>query len=282
MKTHYSIFQFFAGLVILFLINLPQVNAQSQGPHNPDSLWNNASAGNVTWSNPVMNAADSDALYDTVILSSPGSKRSQYLMATHFHFSIPSNAPVNGITVEIYGHSLASIGANIISFGKLIKANAIQNDSLMGVSLNFTNNRWDTLGGCTNLWHDSTLTGANIDDSGFGVAYYAMLGNYSNTAYINAIKMTVCYTMPNGAETLQQTRIPEGNIFPNPSPGRVYIDYTGNYSIKIYDALMRLVYSGQYNGPQYVNFPGLKSGIYTIRITGKQYNDSKKLLIQHS
>src|SRR5581483_5999395 len=201
-------------LFFIFCFSFFALIAQTQSTNYPDSLWNNALAGNSAWSNP-MDAKDSNAVYATCSLNSPGTKRSDYLMATHFHFSIPANTQIVGITVEVRGHILASIGAFVSSYIKLVKANVIQADSINAGSLPYTNDVWQTAGGCNNMWNDTSLKYSNINDSNFGVAYYGILLQYSNTVYIDAIRMTVCYVFLTGTETFTQTS--EGTVYPNPS-----------------------------------------------------------------
>lgn len=76
----------------------------TQGPLYPDSIRNDNSIGSDKWTKPIY-AADSDKLYTTVG-DWDSSAQSNYLLATHFHFTIPSTAIIKGILVEVLGHCI--------------------------------------------------------------------------------------------------------------------------------------------------------------------------------
>jgi len=164
----------------------------SAGPNNGSSFVDDASVGTVAWSNPA-NAQYSDNVYASVTLNS--GIISHYLKATGFGFSIPSNATINGILVEVERKAAAgTIGDYSV---KLVKGGAISGNNKADTTNNWpTTDTYKSYGGSTDLWGLS-WTAADINASNFGMAI-ACRGYAANSiSYIDHIRITVYYTAVN-------------------------------------------------------------------------------------
>jgi hypothetical protein len=254
--------------------------AQSQGPDKGDTAFDNPATGMVAWRNP-MNALDSDGKYATDSLTS-AKFTSHYLEVEGFGFSIPSNATITGITVQVLEHDSGRAISGLQSFVYLVKNNVIQHDSIAGTTIVDTDTR-HTSGGCSDTWNDSTWIYANINSPDFGVAYYArgLFISFSAIAkiFIDEIRVSVCYTVPTSTETLTQTSY-AGNIFPNPSHGNVQLNYQGNYLLQIDDLTGKEMYRSKLQGPQNINLSFLSAGVYFMHITSGSTDEVKKLVIE--
>ncbi len=253
---------------------------QSQGPNKPDTVYNSISANSKIWKNPL-NAKDSDKLYATDSLGGL-TIHSYYLVATGFNFSLPSNATVTGITVKVLGHDTARSLLSFFNYADLVKGGVIQHDSLSGTGL-ISSDRWQTVGGCSNLWNDPTWTYSDINSPNFGMAYFAKAAFLLPTGYvkvsIDAVEMSVCYTVPAAVETLTQTSF-ANKIYPNPSQGEVMLNYTGNYLLQINDQTGKEVYRSNLQGPKNIDLSFLAKGMYFMHITSGEKSEVKKLVIE--
>jgi len=75
-----------------------EVEAASSGPNNPSGTATETGGGTVDWTNPG-NITSSDDNRATAVLGKGDT--SYYLKGTDFGFSIPSDATIQGIKVEI-------------------------------------------------------------------------------------------------------------------------------------------------------------------------------------
>lgn len=254
---------------------------QSQGPNYPDTAYDNPLTGSVAWINPL-NAKDSNNIYAYDSLTGV-SLRSHYLEAQGFNFTIPATATIAGITVEVRGHQHNLSLARAMNYMRLVKGNVIQPDSIAGTGLSGAGDTWQTLGGCSNLWNDTTWNYLSINSPTFGVAYNAttvfltLTGHYA--IYIDALRVTICYTMPSSTETLSQTST-IGRVFPNPTKGMLELKYAGEYLVQLYDLTGKEVYSANLDGPQQVDISGLSGGMYLMHITQGGNTAIQKVVLQ--
>jgi hypothetical protein len=254
-------------------------SAQSQGPNNPDTVINNPLMGKAVWKNPL-NSLDSNKIYATDSLYS-AEMRSQFLEATGFNFSIPGTATILGITIRVYGHDSSKGLASITNYLRLVKNNVLQTDSLPGSGIGAGPDRWQTIGGCANLWNN-TWTPADINAAGFGAAYdvsasFLILTGFAKVS-IDVIEATVCYSTPLSAETLSQTRT-AANVYPNPTRGIVELPYTGKYILTLYDLTGKEVFNSDMLGAQQLDLSFLPDGIYMFHAYSDSYNITRKLVI---
>lgn len=99
-----------------------KAEAASSGPNNPSTAGTEAGGGTVDWTSPT-NIYSSDNNRATASLGK--GIISYYLKGTNFNFSIPSNARIDGIKVEIE-RSIAEATSNVKDNSvKIIKGGTI-------------------------------------------------------------------------------------------------------------------------------------------------------------
>jgi len=160
--------------------------------------------GTVAWSNPG-NVISNDNTYATVAVNN---STSNYLQATNYGFSIPTEATITGITVTIGRYGTTGGGQDIRdNVVKLIKAGSVVGTNLAVTTTDWTGTETAVVyGGTTNLW-GITLTPADINASDFGVAL-AVNSTNSRTASIDYMQISVTY---NGTYLSQFTAMNTGS-----------------------------------------------------------------------
>lgn len=149
--------------------------------------------GSVNWSTEFR-AASSDDQYASVALAA--GQQSHHLLADNFGFSIPDDAIITGVQVDVEEKATGTIQDIALS---LIKSNVDLWFTDFTVSDNWpATDTWVSHGNSTDLigldW-----TPRDINSPGFGVRIvaYAPIGGGGGTAYVDSIRMTVTY-MTNG------------------------------------------------------------------------------------
>ncbi len=182
---------------ILFLLFCSHYHyAVTVGPNNGGTFANVACCSGVAWTAPG-NAQTSNNVWASVFLDYPPAQNSQYLQATNFGFAIPAGATIDGIIVEIELHVFSIFNADI--YDNSVK---IVNGGIVTGTEHAAAGSWSlgsdvirTYGSCTDLWGE-TWTPADINASNFGVAISANSAGSigGNTAFIDRIRISVCYT----------------------------------------------------------------------------------------
>ncbi|MCH8329876.1 MAG: tail fiber domain-containing protein [Bacteroidetes bacterium] len=188
----------FLTITFLLCVYTTNVNAQA-GPNYAVYVVNETSAGTLAWTNSA-NAAG--AIDDNVWAETPGmalNDESQYLYAFNFGFAIPAFHNIDGIEIKVEGHQNLNGIRDVEVF--LVLAGVIQTGDNQAAGLNLPAGPPDgmtTYGGSSYLW-SQTLTKADIEDPGFGVAYRVKKvgtgppGTYK--AFIDRISITVYHSM---------------------------------------------------------------------------------------
>ncbi|HWA31994.1 MAG TPA: vWA domain-containing protein, partial [Candidatus Paceibacterota bacterium] len=170
-------------------------NSASLGPRTGSSFTNNNSAGAVDWINP-------NPAQNNVTLGK--NQTSHYLKATNFGFSIPANAVIRGISVNMTRsaqyNSGGFFGSNNLSDNsvRLVKGNTITGSDKAGNQAWSTSNTPASYGSPSDLWN-TAWTPSDINSSNFGLVFSVKRNgssNSTNKATITAISMTVYYTLP--------------------------------------------------------------------------------------
>lgn len=191
--------------LLFLLVSSGIVHGQcsTAGANNASSFWGSTLVGSVSWSS--MNgaqASDNSYASSSISLGILGSTSTNYLAATGFNFSIPADATICGIMVEIEKRYsivvglLSSISDNSV---RIIKANSISgtNHALPGSWP--SSDAYSVYGGVADSWGLS-WTPADINASGFGVAVSASvsagLAALSLNALVDHIRLTVYYNVP--------------------------------------------------------------------------------------
>lgn len=221
---------------------------------------------------------------------------SEFLRGTNFGFNIPANARIDGIIVKVRCNQSGTAEMVKDHTVRLRKADTTVSGNRAG-SEYWTQTKSNRLhGGNSDRWDFSTVTPAEVNNSGFGVEVMAKNynSNYPPSAYIDNIQVIVYYTEGSG-ET------------PPPEPGTVivagkYLYPEGhniiktikgfNWSTMPVKAIMvndDYVYSSEdttlADVEEYeVNGGGYNAGGMELPLTGRYaaWNPDEKKLIYHS
>lgn len=172
------------------------VAADSAGPRYPSNGSNNSSIGNTSWSytGNVGSSDNSDARS-----SLSGGRISNYLVATDFGFSVPANATITGIQVDIERadgnrSSSAYLRDNSV---KIVKRGSITGSDHANTSQDWpTSDQVASYGSDSDLW-GTAWTPADINSSNFGAALSVRntSSSRSEDAYVDAMRVTVFYSV---------------------------------------------------------------------------------------
>lgn len=166
---------------------------------SPTAVANDAAnGGTLTWSNPT-NAEVQDTTCASVAVSA--SNLSETLKCTGYGFVIPGGATIQGVQVTIVWKVGSGGFAFEDAFPYLVKAGTVQLSTTwhvatnVGGGLSFTTT---TYGGPTDT-AGLTLTGSDVNNSGFGAAIETGGGGIgSGTVLVDYVEMTVWYTLASG------------------------------------------------------------------------------------
>lgn len=171
----------------------------SQGPNNTGTAVDDATVGTKAWSNPS-NVTIGDNVYSTATVNFP--QVTHYLKATNYSFTgIQDDITITGITVVIERQAQCAVGCVADSEIKIVKGGVIGSENKStgatwpnsGVDVN------DSFGGASDLWSE-TWTPADIMASDFGMVISAIgNGGVGAIAKIDAIRITVNGTRPDGS-----------------------------------------------------------------------------------
>ncbi|HJS20460.1 MAG TPA: Ig-like domain-containing protein, partial [Anaerolineales bacterium] len=202
--THRSLTVVLTTILLLVAIPVASAFAATSGPNYPGTAATSGGTGDA-WaasSGTLVSAlgADDDVTASVTLTTAA----SQNLDMTNFGFSIPTDATINGISVEM--NRWASAGNVSDDTVQLFKAG-----SLVGEDKAADGN-WDTVtstvvtyGGASDLW-GTTWTPAEINASDFGVTLDLKRGGSNpRTANVDYVRITVTYTPANAATTTTVT-----------------------------------------------------------------------------
>lgn len=147
--------------------------------------------GTAAWTN-ASNAQTSDNSYATSLLLL--GQITNYLKVTNFGFSVPTDATITGITVNIERSSTTLNGTQDNSV-KLTVSGATTGTDKATASLWPTTDAVATYGSPTDLWGIGWTPG-QVNDSTFGIEISA-LADLAGTAQIDYISITVDWTGSN-------------------------------------------------------------------------------------
>jgi hypothetical protein len=189
----------FAGMVLFGASVFAQTTA---GPFYPTVGTNVSSGTNTDWTNPG-NVVSNNTVYTTVTDLAPLGY-SDYLNATGFTFSIPSDASITGIQLSIERYTSGITAPFIRDY----EVKLLKNGSLVGDNKALTASDWPTTvgvqsyGSASDLWGE-TWSPADINASNFGAALMVFNANSNSgrtrTAYVDYMTITVYYLANGGA-----------------------------------------------------------------------------------
>lgn len=276
--------------IIMFVFATP-VLSQTTGPNTPGNSYNQPyadcpSCPGAIWTSTA-NVSAADNQYSEVQLQNflncyqSSCFRSRYLVCSDFGFSIPADALITGIKVQVNGFcdtELSVFDSTVI----LMKSNSPCGGNMASPS------PWPTMitsfiyGGLTELWGLS-WTPQEINSPGFGA--FIKVYNSSSQApkvYVDEVSITVSYSL--ATSVFSQTSSPRFTplVFDHVNKDLLVISDTDGrreFSLEIYDlkGLSRLsmgigeIASGV--SVTRVSLNGLNHGLYLVRLVldGKIY-----------
>jgi len=179
----------------------PSESLETQGPNTPGRSASNATIAGPAWSfegvNPLATIDADDSLAGLWIGTAhvrlrPGTPTSQYLIADDFGFSIPTDAQIRGVTVEIRRRTVEERVAD--HRVRILKG------GLVGSGERQIGSRWvatyahHAYGGAVDTWGEE-WTAADINDTGFGVALSTKMTQSAGNAdaLVDHVQITVHY-----------------------------------------------------------------------------------------
>lgn len=177
----------------------------THGPISGATFAEDASVGTISLSNPTNAQVSDDSRVTWVLLLG---QLGRYLKATNFGFTIPLDATILGIQVEIEQSATVSVSM-IDNSVKLVKGGTIGGtDKGTGTSWP-TSDAYASYGSASDLW-GQTWTPADINASNFGVAISPNC-QIAATAQIDHVRITVTYQGSNRPGELgQRLRVTDG------------------------------------------------------------------------
>lgn len=170
----------------------PPPSGVAAGPRNPVTTVDDPSFGDITWKDPT-NVAVSDNKYATAFAQANLS--THYLKATNFGLSVPTNATVTGVLVEIEVRKNGPDGGSFRDATvRMVRANGTVGNANRGKDAQLdTADSYCSYGHSHDMWGER-LTPADVNSSNFGVvAAYVSPANTSLVS-IDHMRMTVYYT----------------------------------------------------------------------------------------
>ncbi|MEQ8552277.1 MAG: T9SS type A sorting domain-containing protein [Cyclobacteriaceae bacterium] len=180
----------FSSLMILLHYTFA-IAQLSEGPNNPTNATSDNTVGSIPWNNAgnTFSSDDSRAIASSLVV---GSNQTEYLLVSDFGFSIPSNAAIRGIEVEIE-RSKDALGLVTDTEVRLVKGGTVTGSNLSGGSWP-TSDTYQSYGGSSELW-GTTWDYNDINASDFGVALSSTLTGVSVniSAGVDHIRTIVYY-----------------------------------------------------------------------------------------
>lgn len=163
--------------------------SDGQGPFDPGTVIDDASAGAAAWTNPG-NASGSDDIYAT---ATPGAgQETHYLVATNFGFAVPGGATITHIKVEIEAaadqvNAVIDWEVLLVLGGMVFSGVNVASGAALG-----TVDTVRTYAGNALYWSVAGFTPAIVNDATFGVAVrYKNTSGAGRTVLVDSIKLTV-------------------------------------------------------------------------------------------
>ncbi len=189
------------GLFGIFFTTIATLFAQSEGPNNSTNIFDGDGGQiNDVWANQNL-ARVQDDLFASLNTTTKN-KRTNYLQAQNFGFSIPAGSTVDGIVVEIERYasvtgagSVADDRIRIIDATGTIVAGSEKSTGLVWPVVDA--DAYQLYGGIADTWSVTDWTPAKINNNNFGVAYQGKTSNDNETfdLFVDHIRITVHYTV---------------------------------------------------------------------------------------
>jgi hypothetical protein len=146
-------------------------------------------AGNTAWTNPGNVVSDNTTDATVTVPSS-------YLVTSGYDFSsIPDNATIVGVTVRVEASESGTGNSDYIPQLHTSTTPTLVGSAKSAVTVNGTTKVVSTSGGTADMWGTS-LTVAQVKNSGFGVTIWSTDSTNSNTLAIDYVTIAIEYLVP--------------------------------------------------------------------------------------
>ena len=254
----------------------------SQGPDSALNFINDASIGAYAWNNPN-SACCSDNNYAIAGVVGSGGV-TNYLKATAFGFSIPSNASICGIEMKVERKTIVA-NTEVDNEIKLVKNNLVTGaNRALPLLMWGINDSVVTYGSNSDLW-GTTWTPADVNSALFGaVVSVAHLNNTTDFPRVDQITIRVYYSISTSTASVTSFEN-EFYISPNPSSGLFTINMenvTGKMAeVEIYNVLGEKVYKSDVKSQkEEINLSNQPKGIYFVKIIADEKVYEQKIVIE--
>lgn len=286
--------------IISLILLFPATNFSQTEPYPPNTIENQPYAYCTTCSGSKwMNTGQvvvTDNQFSTVTLKphlycyQDQCYWSRYLDCHNFGFSIPSDASIKGIQLDITGYCSANSAAK--DYEILLRRNNMPAGTNMAAPGFWpSETATTTYGGGSELW-GLAWTPLHIDSSNFGVFIKVKnISPNSPTVFIDAISMTITYELATGIYQ-QTSTISPLTVYNNASSEEVIVNFEMQKENKatelnLYDIQGKKCFSGVMSGQpgtitqKKINTGELKSGIYFVNIfSGNKLYSTKFNLVK--
>lgn len=165
---------------------------------SPSACSNVGGIGTLAWSNTGY-ALASDDQRSSVSVWDYGTFATNYLVCTGYGFSVPSEATINGITIDVERRvsSSGSITARDYAV-RVVKGGVIGTTDGSSATTYTTTDTYGSHGGTGSLW-GTAWTPADINAANFGAAFSATMTktNWSTRRiYVDHLRVSVTFTVP--------------------------------------------------------------------------------------
>ncbi|MGO3707155.1 MAG: zinc-dependent metalloprotease [Mesonia hippocampi] len=215
-------------------------------------------------------------------------------------FSVPQNGTITdlNLTVDITHGNIGNLGLILVAPGgsatsdKMIFIGNCYGDG----SLNIT---FDQEAAESLPMHCGDLTGQRVEPLNLNLAdYYGedMQGVWElyvwnldggETGMLNSATLEICTEEDLSTNTYNLDKQTEISVYPNPSKGQLYIDYTntaveGNASLEVYDLTGKLIYieNNLKQLPSKIDLSFLTKGLYIMKIKDAKTSFVEKIIIE--
>jgi len=258
-------------LLTALLLTYPtfQVFGQTAGPNSPSTGTATGSGANFT-NIPGGLLASNDMsmsyidLYSYPTCSGPLQCYYSQLATLHgFGFSIPTNAIITGIQLDIMKAVLQSVNTFQDSIVMLTKGGTGVGSNYLNVSQWPQSNTYVTYGSPTDLWGTTWLP-SDINDPLFGFLFQVTNGNIDFHCQIDHAQITVYYTIGSAVSEAENKNL-QISVSGNKLVVRNY-QKTEAGSVILMNLLGKQVMSLPSLNGQSINLEGLPKGAYLIQI----------------
>ncbi len=173
---------------------------------SPTNCVNVTGIGTQAWNRPAR-AVASDNSYATAA-TVIGGTTSNYLQCTGYNFAIPTNATINGITVNVERKFGSLLGSAHDTAMRLVIGGAIQVTDRSTATTYTNSDVTEAHGGATDLW-GAALMPTDVNNTNFGAAFAATGSGIASTISVDYISITVDYTVPVSTRFYMQNAAPD-------------------------------------------------------------------------